>query len=65
MKLLLIPLEDTVVFPNMTVTLTVDAGDEERVLLVPEARGRVRERRHRRRGRRVASGCPAAAAPSR
>ncbi len=34
-KLLLIPLEDTVVFPNMTVTLTIDAGDEERVLLVP------------------------------
>jgi ATP-dependent Lon protease len=31
----LIPLEDTVVFPNMTVTLTVDAGDDERVLLVP------------------------------
>ncbi|MFN2470283.1 MAG: endopeptidase La [Gaiellaceae bacterium] len=34
-KLLLVPLEDTVVFPNMTVTLTVDAGDEGRVLLVP------------------------------
>jgi ATP-dependent Lon protease len=34
-KLVLIPLEDVVVFPNMTVTLTVDAGDEERVLLVP------------------------------
>src|SRR4029078_7856438 len=33
--LLLVPLEDTVVFPGMTVTLTVDAGDEERVLLVP------------------------------
>src|ERR687892_1819765 len=33
--MLLIPLEDTVVFPNMTVTLTVDAGDEEQVLLVP------------------------------
>jgi ATP-dependent Lon protease len=34
-RLLLIPLEDTVVFPNMTVTLTVDAGDDEQVLLVP------------------------------
>jgi ATP-dependent Lon protease len=34
-KLVLIPLEDVVVFPNMTVTLTVDAGDEERVVLVP------------------------------
>jgi ATP-dependent Lon protease len=32
---LLVPLEDTVVFPGMTVTLAVDAGDEERVLLVP------------------------------
>src|SRR5207244_3646106 len=29
------PLEDTVVFPGMTVTLAVDAGDEDRVLLVP------------------------------
>src|SRR5436305_2401551 len=34
-ELLLVPLEDTVVFPNMNVTLTVDVGDEERVLLVP------------------------------
>jgi ATP-dependent Lon protease len=33
--LMLVPLEDTVVFPGMTVTLTVDAGDEDRVLLVP------------------------------
>jgi len=33
--LLLIPLEDTVVFPNMTVTLPVDVGEEEQVLLVP------------------------------
>jgi len=35
--LLLVPLEDTVVFPgmNVTLTLTVDVGDEERVLLVP------------------------------
>ncbi|HET7573101.1 MAG TPA: LON peptidase substrate-binding domain-containing protein, partial [Gaiellaceae bacterium] len=33
--LVLVPLEDTVVFPGMTVTLTVDVGDEERVLLVP------------------------------
>ena len=34
-NLLLVPLEDIVVFPNMSVTLTVDVGDEERVLLVP------------------------------
>ena len=34
-SLLLIPLDDTVVFPTMDVTLPVDTGDEERVLLVP------------------------------
>src|SRR5213082_662026 len=34
-ELLLVPLEDTVVFPGMTVTLTVDTGDETEVLLVP------------------------------
>ena len=34
-KLLLIPLEDTVVFPGMDVTLPVDVGEESRVLLVP------------------------------
>jgi ATP-dependent Lon protease len=33
--LLLVPLEDTVVFPGMNVTLTVDVGEEDRVLLVP------------------------------
>src|SRR5215210_4443645 len=31
----LIPLDDTVVFPNMSVTLAVEVGDEERVLLAP------------------------------
>ena len=35
----LIPLEDTVVFPNMDVTLAVDAGDEDRVILVPQHEG--------------------------
>jgi ATP-dependent Lon protease len=34
-QLLLIPLEDSVVFPNMSVTLTVDVAEGERVLLVP------------------------------
>jgi len=34
-KHLLIPLDDTVVFPNMTVTLPLDTADEERVLVVP------------------------------
>jgi len=33
--MLLVPVEDIVVFPNMNVTLTVDVGSEERVLLVP------------------------------
>src|SRR5918912_563587 len=32
---LLVPLDDTVVFPTMDVTLPVDVGDEERVLLIP------------------------------
>src|SRR6516165_2200421 len=31
----LIPLDDTVVFPNMGITLAVDVGDDERVVLVP------------------------------
>ena len=34
-NLLLIPLEDSVVFPNMSITLTVDVGKAERVFLVP------------------------------
>src|SRR5579884_4439507 len=34
-RLLLVPMEDAVVFPGMSLTLAVDAGDEERVLLVP------------------------------
>jgi ATP-dependent Lon protease len=35
-RLLLVPLDDLVVFPNMNVTLTVEVGDEERVLLIPK-----------------------------
>src|SRR3954449_1200986 len=34
-SLLLVPLDDTVIFPPMDVTLPVDVGDEERVLLIP------------------------------
>jgi len=34
-RLLLVPLEDAVVFPGMSLTLAVDTGEEERVLLVP------------------------------
>src|SRR5215211_989500 len=37
--LLLIPLADTVVFPTMDVTLPVDVGDDDRVLLVPRHEG--------------------------
>jgi ATP-dependent Lon protease len=38
-RLLLVPLEDLVVFPNMNVTLTVDVAGESRVLLVPVHEG--------------------------
>jgi ATP-dependent Lon protease len=34
-RLRLIPLDDTVVFPNMGITLTIDVGDDTRVVLVP------------------------------
>src|SRR5579875_3049558 len=34
-RLRLIPLDDTVVFPNMGITLTVEVGEDERVVLVP------------------------------
>src|SRR5438874_5469582 len=37
--LLLIPLDDTVVFPTMDVTLPVDTHGEERVLLIPRHEG--------------------------
>jgi ATP-dependent Lon protease len=34
-RLRIVPLDDTVVFPGMPVTLPVDVGDDDRVLLVP------------------------------
>ncbi|MBV9918838.1 MAG: endopeptidase La [Solirubrobacterales bacterium] len=34
-RLLIIPLDDAVVFPGMSLTLAVDAGEEDRVFLVP------------------------------
>jgi ATP-dependent Lon protease len=37
--LLLVPLEDVVVFPNMTIHLEADVGDEASVLLVPKHEG--------------------------
>jgi ATP-dependent Lon protease len=33
--MLLVPVDDSVVFPTMTVTLAIDVGSEERVVLVP------------------------------
>ena len=38
-SLLLVPLEDVVVFPNMTVTLPLELGSEPHVLLVPKHEG--------------------------
>src|SRR3954464_3116680 len=38
-SLLLIPLDDTVVFPSMDVTLPVDTGGDDRVLLIPRHDG--------------------------
>jgi ATP-dependent Lon protease len=35
-RLRIIPLDDTVVFPGMPITVTVDIGTEDRVLLVPK-----------------------------
>jgi ATP-dependent Lon protease len=37
--LLLIPLDDAIVFPGMTATLALEVGDEERVLVVPRKNG--------------------------
>ena len=37
--LILVPLDDTVVFPTMDVTLPVDVGDEDRVLVIPRHDG--------------------------
>ena len=37
--LLLIPLDDTVVFPTMDVTLPIDVDGEQQVLLVPRHEG--------------------------
>src|ERR671925_1730077 len=37
--LLLIPLDDSVVFPNMNVTISAEVGDEDRVFLVPRHDG--------------------------
>jgi len=35
-QLLLVPVDDAVVFPDMNITITADVGDDDRVLLVPK-----------------------------
>ena len=42
-ELRLIPLDDTVVFPGMSITLTVAVNDDERVVLVPRHEGEYAE----------------------
>src|SRR5437867_7461707 len=37
--LLLVPLDDAILFPGMTATLALDVGEEDRVLLVPRKNG--------------------------
>jgi ATP-dependent Lon protease len=39
MRLLLVPLDDTILFPAMTATIAADVGDEQRVLLLPRHEG--------------------------
>lgn len=38
-ELLLVPLDETLIFPDMTATLTADVGSERQVLLVPRRDG--------------------------
>jgi ATP-dependent Lon protease len=38
-NLILVPLEDAILFPGMTATMAVETGEEERVLLVPRTDG--------------------------
>ena len=52
-ELLLIPLDDTVVFPTMDVTLPIDVDGEQQVLLVPRHEGEYASGRHDRPRRRV------------
>src|SRR5918999_3643996 len=37
--LLLVPLDDSIVFPGMTATLALDVGEDDRAILVPRANG--------------------------
>ena len=59
-ELLVIPLDDTVVFPNMTVSLAIDVGDDDRGAARPQHEEDVRVGRHDRRRRRDRCACRAA-----
>ena len=39
MTFLLIPLDEAIVFPGVTVTLPIDTGEEDRVFLLPRQNG--------------------------
>ena len=39
MDLLLVPLDDAIVFPSVTATLSIDVGDEDQVFLLPRREG--------------------------
>src|SRR3954453_11687168 len=39
MQLLLVPLDDSILFPGMTVTIAADVGDAEQVFLLPRPDG--------------------------
>ena len=62
---LLIPLEDAVVFPNMSITLPIDVGDEQRVLLVPTHEGEYAKVGVVAEVDRAGDGCRAASRPCR
>ena len=38
-NLILVPLDDSILFPGMSATIAVETGEEERVLLVPRTDG--------------------------
>ncbi len=39
MQLLLVPLDDSILFPGMTATIAADVGDAEKVFLLPRPDG--------------------------
>ena len=49
---LLVPLDDSILFPGMTATIAADVGDAEQVFLLPRPEGEYGAHRHDRRGGR-------------